>query len=270
MNNKHFEQYKKNIISENKETINNYLQLRRRKGIDDEFIEKKKPKLYEQYQNITNLLKDNNMLTQNFFKDVYTRYIPMKMPKTNFNISKLGNLEDSYTPSAYYEYIRQISKFGKQKIIGFDTNNRIDKIFRLSKDKATKEDKELLVINNEMYKGAKLLYLVSVKDALLGCNWSNELQKDEALRENPLRRLKPVPSAYGAKTGEKPITDSIGLPYYILKPITFNASNISLPSKAVNISLPRKTVTSKQNNKSKGKKSKSNNSNVTCLLEDGS
>ena len=215
LNNTEYNEYKTNLLIKYNDLLDPY-EYYTDDNIPD-LSEEEKLK-YERYKEIKNILNDNNVLTESFYRDVYTTYIPIKLSKTSFRGSRephKTHTEDvsSYTKQGWYDYKEKgihSNFFRKQKFIHFNNNGTIESIKLHNGNDVKFGDLKL----TDVFKDAKVLYMISYKDALLGMNWSSKLQENPELVIDPLYRYKPTRSAYGYET------DSLGLTFRDFKVLT--------------------------------------------------
>jgi hypothetical protein len=211
-NTRHFNDYKK-IISGNFDPIMKEYNEHINNGLDDEVIKEIEPELHKQYHYYLDMFKDNNKLTESFYRDVYLPNIPMKLSKTNFQYKYAKPTEGGVTKPDFYDYFHNDAKLRGQTRTKFNNNGIIEGIYNSQGNNLSSN------IGYDLYKGGKVLYLVSFKDALLGMNWSKTLStlgsKHKSFFEDPLHLRHPTQSAYGSHTTStgrsRRFTDSLSL-----------------------------------------------------------
>ena len=189
-------------------------------GVDDNKIKELDEECYNQYHDLRNKICndedeiDNDKITQEYFRDRYTAAVPMKMTKSNFQYPESKLIESGITNEDYYKYIRKHLTSGRKQVIVNDEGVITDIVNAGSNTRYAKDTFEQ--IGYDLFIGAKILYCVSLKDALLGVNWSDMLANDPNLLIDPFYKFKPVATAYGPKKGEAN-TDSMGLTFNVFK-----------------------------------------------------
>jgi hypothetical protein len=218
--NNEYKKYKEGVISEYNQAKKNY-DLYVTEELTDEQIEDVDKEVYDQYHGLRNKIfndknsVDNDKLTQEYYRDRYVASIPMKMTKTNFQYPEEKLIESGLTHKEYYKYVHKRGLSTTRKQVNVNDEGMITSI-SLSGKKDTPYGS-----NNpgfKLFTGAKILYCVSLQDALLGVNWSDMLKNDPNLVIDPFYKFKPVASAYGHEKG-KASTDSIGIPFNTFKVI---------------------------------------------------
>ena len=211
-NTSRFNAYKKDISSKFSYILKDYNDNIVR-GYDDNDIKEEEPELYEQYHNYLTMYRDDNNLTESFYKNVFLPGIPMKLSKTNFQYKYAKHTEGGVTKSDFYDYFHKDAKIIGKTRTQFNTDGTIQGIYN------SQSDKPVTNKGYDLFKDSKVLYLVSFKDALLGMNWSKTLntlsEKHKSFFDNPLYLRHPTQSAYGAhatSTGRlRRYTDSLAL-----------------------------------------------------------
>lgn len=216
--NNEYKKYKEGILSEYRQAKKNY-DIELEFGQTDDEIKEFNKKVYDQYHGLRNKIFndknkiDNDKLTQEYYRDRYVAAIPMKMSKTNFQYQKEKLIESGLTPKEYYKYIHDRGLTNKQKQVNVNNEGVITSISLPGKKDTPYGSKNP---GFKLFSGSKILYCVSLHDALLGVNWSDMLKKDPNLVIDPFYKFKPVASAYGHEKGEAS-TDSIGIPFNTFK-----------------------------------------------------
>ena len=141
------------------------------------------------------LINNNEAFNESFNKNVYSYYVSMKFTKGGYAFQNKPTDENDYNTKEIYEHLQKYNT--KQNIIRFNTDGKIRTV------ESGKERRENLNFN--IMKGAEVIYCISMSDAILGLNYSNEINKNKKLVDNPFYSHKLMKSNYG-KT-----TDSIGL-----------------------------------------------------------
>ena len=189
-------------------------------GLDDNKIKEIDREVYNQYHGLRNKICnnknkiDNDKITQEYFRDRYTAAIPMKMTKSNFQYPESKLIESGITNEDYYTYVKEHLTSGRKQVIVNDEGVITDIVNAGSKTRFAKDTFEQ--IGYDLFIGAKILYCVSLKDALLGMNWSDMIANDPNLLIDPFYKFKPVATAYGPEKGEAN-TDSMGLTFNVFK-----------------------------------------------------
>jgi hypothetical protein len=163
--------------------------------------------LQDEYKRLN--LNNKDFLKEDFYLKHYTAQVPMKFSKTGVkrniyapDINSMNSYED-------YNYLNSFLKPSQKQLI-FE-NGKIKDIKRLSGNdiinKKTNQPKY------ERIKG-KYYMVVAFKDAIIGLNYSDQINKGKINPENPLLTNKLVKTAYANK-----VSDHIGLKLWEFKPI---------------------------------------------------
>jgi hypothetical protein len=230
--NNEYKKYKEGVISEYNKAKKNYDSYVTEE-LTDEQIEDVDKEVYDQYHGLRNKIYndknsvDNDKLTQEYYRDRYIASIPMKMTKTNFQYPKEKLIESGLTPKEYYNYVHKRGLSTARKQVNVNNEGVITSI-----SLAGKKDTPFGSNNPgfKLFTGSKILYCISLYDALLGVNWSDMLKNDPNLIIDPFYKFKPVASAYGHEKG-KASTDSIGIPFNTFKVIARHPIQSSIPAK---------------------------------------
>ena len=247
--NNEYKKYKDVVLFRYSEAKRDYEVYKNRRLTDDE-IKERKPELYNQYHGLRNKIYnaknelDNDKITQEYFRDRYTAAIPMKMTKTNFKYPKEKLVKSGITNEDYYSYVRNKLTSGRKQVVVNDEGVITDIVNAGSEtEPKTRFSKDTFEqIGYDLFIGAKILYCVSLKDALLGMNWSDMLANDPDLRSDPFYKFKPVATAYGPEKGEAN-TDSMGLTFNVFKVLARYQSSSVTP----NVPVVSKSRTSRSN-----------------------
>lgn len=226
LNESKFNEYKKSLLAQFTETKTDYDTML--EDMTPEQIKETNPALYNNYHNTLNTLKNDNNLTEQFYKEVYIPNIAMKLSKTNYQYAYAKHQEGSVTSPKYHEYAKTM-KPGKTRV-KYNKDGTIEGIYNASSEAKFGTVNASGKTNYDLFNGAKVLYMVSFDDAVVGMNWTDKLKtlssKHPEFLNDPTFLRHPTASAYGSvkneKTGiERYYTDSLSF-----RPTDFISLNV--------------------------------------------
>jgi hypothetical protein len=152
-------------------------------------------KFKKEIEELTNLIDNNEKLNEDFNKNIYGYCVAMKFSKGGFDFQNKQTDIGDYNSNETYKHLQQFNV--KQNILKVQVDGKIDNIIS---GKSKKENTKYSIM-----KDSEILYGISMSDAILGLNYSQEIRNNNKLIDNPFYSHHLYKSSYGK------YTDSIGL-----------------------------------------------------------
>ena len=221
-----FDIYKKELIIDINEIKEKIIKLKDTINDKEEFgedITKEKQEiltLQDEYKRLNYTNKD--FLKDDFYLKHYTAQVPMKFSKTGAKRNIFQPAINSINSYEDYNYLNSFLKPSQKQLL-FENGN-IKDIKRLSGNEII--NKRTNQPKYERLKG-KYYMVVAFNDAIVGLNYSDQINKGKINPENPLLTNKLVKTAYANK-----VSDHIGLKLWEFKPIYMkNSLKVKLSKK---------------------------------------